>query len=157
MKTILLTALAFAALGCKRPPTAPSSCALPAAQVTSRASDTNVLGTPLTSCSKAPLTGWFRDGKCSSGADDSGSHVVCAAVTDPFLEFTKTKNNDLTTPRDGFAGLKAGDRWCLCASRWREANEAGVAPPVVLEATHENAGRIVEVDALKAHGAKVSP
>ncbi len=129
----------------------PSSCALPSAPVTSRASDTNVDGAPLAVCSTAPLTGFFRDGRCSTGEDDHGVHVVCSEVTDAFLQFSKGRGNDLVTPRGAFAGLKAGDRWCLCAARWREADEAGVAPPVVLEATHEAARAIVDAKSLRAH------
>ena len=138
------------------PPSAsePSSCALPSAPVTSRASDTNVDGSPLAVCSTAPLTGFFRDGRCSTGADDHGVHVVCSQVTDAFLQFSKGRGNDLLTPRGAFAGLKPGDRWCLCAARWGEAAEAGVAPPVVLEATHEAASAIVDVKSLRAHRAE---
>ncbi len=91
----------------------------------------NVLGTPLQTCSTDPLTGFYRDGCCSTGGDDAGVHVVCARVTAEFLEFSKAAGNDLSTPRPefGFAGLKPADQWCLCASRWAEAFEAGMAPP----------------------------
>ena len=101
----------------------------------------NVFGEPLQSCSTAPMTGFFRNGCCDTSEDDLGSHTVCAVMTDAFLEFSKAKGNDLSTPRPefGFAGLKAGDRWCLCAPRWQEAFEAGRAPRVVLRATHEGA------------------
>jgi uncharacterized protein (DUF2237 family) len=127
------------------------ACALPSAPVISRASDKNIDGAPLAICSNAPLTGFFRDGRCSTGADDLGVHVVCAQVTDEFLQFSKARGNDLVTPRGSFAGLKGGDRWCLCAARWREAEEAGVAPPVVIEATHEAAKSIVDEKRLHAH------
>lgn len=114
---------------------------------------TNVLGGPLLACSFDPLTGFFRDGCCETGPDDLGSHTVCARVTDEFLAFSRTRGNDLSTPRPEFrfSGLKAGDRWCLCAARWLEAFDAGFAPPVVLEATHEAALRVVPMQALLAH------
>ncbi len=98
----------------------------------------NVLGTPLVPCSYDPLTGYFRDGCCNTNEHDEGSHVVCAKVTQAFLDFSLQQCNDLVTPRPEyrFRGLKAGDRWCLCALRWKQAYEAGVAPPVVLESTH---------------------
>lgn len=101
----------------------------------------NVLGEPLEDCSLAPLTGWHRDGCCRTGAGDVGSHVVCAVMTAEFLAFSRARGNDLSTPRPEyeFPGLKPGDRWCLCASRWREALDAGVAPQVVLAATHVRA------------------
>ena len=98
----------------------------------------NVLGGELETCSIAPLTGWLRDGCCNTGTGDLGVHTVCAVMTAEFLEFSRSEGNDLSTPRPefGFEGLEPGDRWCLCASRWTDALEAGVAPPVVLEATH---------------------
>jgi uncharacterized protein (DUF2237 family) len=101
----------------------------------------NVLGTDLETCSTAPLTGFYRNGCCDSGAEDMGVHVVCAEMTAEFLQFSRQAGNDLSMPRPefGFAGLKPGDRWCLCADRWREAHDAGMAPPVVLEATHARA------------------
>jgi len=101
----------------------------------------NLLGTELLVCSTAPMTGYYRDGCCNTGGDDSGVHVVCAQVTDEFLEFSRRAGNDLSTPRPeyGFTGLVAGDRWCLCASRWQDAYDAGFAPPVVLSATHARA------------------
>ncbi len=113
----------------------------------------NVLGGPLQACSFDPLTGWFRDGCCRTDDADAGTHVVCARVTDEFLRFSLAAGNDLVTPRPQwrFAGLKAGDRWCLCVNRWLEALEAGVAPPVVLEATHELALAVVPLEVLKAH------
>lgn len=101
--------------------------------------DRNVLGGALGSCCSQPMTGFYRDGYCRTGPGDSGSHVVCAIMTDAFLEFTRSRGNDLIAPMPyfQFPGLKAGDRWCLCARRWKEAYEAGFAPQVVLEATHE--------------------
>src|SRR5579884_3883332 len=98
----------------------------------------NVLGEPLEPCSLNPLTGFYRNGCCSTGPEDVGSHTVCVVVTAEFLEFSKAAGNDLSTPRPewGFPGLVPGDRWCLCASRWLEAHDAGAAPDVVLGATH---------------------
>ncbi len=98
----------------------------------------NVLGTDLATCSTDPMTGFYRDGCCNTGGDDAGLHTVCCQVTAEFLEFSKSRGNDLSTPMPmyRFAGLKPGDRWCLCAARWREAYDAGVAPAVVLEACH---------------------
>ena len=113
----------------------------------------NVLGTDLVPCSYDPLTGYFRDGCCNTDATDMGSHLICVRVTDSFLAFSKARDNDLTTPMPAyrFAGLKPGDRWCLCANRWREALEAGVAPPVVLESTHLSALRFVTIAQLEKH------
>jgi uncharacterized protein (DUF2237 family) len=113
----------------------------------------NVLGGPLLACSYDPLTGFFRDGCCDTGVDDVGSHTVCARVTADFLAFSRSRGNDLSTPRPEyrFKGLVEGDRWCLCAARWLEAYEAGMAPPVVLESTHEMALRTVPLQALLAH------
>lgn len=118
----------------------------------------NVLGGPLAPCSQDPLTGFFRDGACRTGPSDSGMHVVCAQVTDDFLRFSASRGNDLMTPMPmyRFPGLKPGDRWCLCALRWREALEAGVAPPVVLEATHLSALVYLSLDDLKRYGVDVS-
>ena len=101
----------------------------------------NVFGNPLELCSSAPVTGWFRDGFCRTDQHDHGSHTVCTEITQTFLEYTKSLGNDLSTPRPqfGFPGLVPGNRWCVCAGRWREAMRAGVAPPVVLEATHQSA------------------
>jgi hypothetical protein len=115
----------------------------------------NVLGSELIPCSHDPLTGYFRDGCCNTDASDRGSHVVCAVVTDEFLEYSKSRGNDLSTPRPEyrFPGLKDGDRWCLCALRWREALSEGIAPDVVLECTHENALNFVTLDQLLAHAA----
>jgi uncharacterized protein (DUF2237 family) len=113
----------------------------------------NVLGGLLESCSTAPRTGWFRDGCCRTDEQDFGRHVVCAVMTEEFLEFTRSRGNDLSTPapEHGFPGLKAGDRWCLCVDRWRQALTAGVAPPVVLAATHGKALEVVSLDDLEAH------
>jgi uncharacterized protein (DUF2237 family) len=113
----------------------------------------NVLGTPLVACSYSPLTGYFRDGCCHTREDDTGSHVICAKVTAEFLTFSSARGNDLTTPRPEwrFAGLQPGDRWCLCALRWKEALDAGVAPPVVLESCHERALDFVNLEDLKRH------
>lgn len=111
----------------------------------------NVLGEPLQPCSHRPLTGFFRDGCCNTGPEDIGSHTVCAVMTDAFLSFSKAAGNDLSTPMPeyGFPGLKEGDRWCLCAPRWRQAFEVGMAPRVVLAATHERALDIVALHDLK--------
>ena len=113
----------------------------------------NVLGTPLLTCSTNPMTGFFRNGCCDTGPSDAGSHTVCAVMTAEFLAFSKSAGNDLSTPRPEFRfpGLKPGDRWCLCAARWREAFEAGCAPRVVLQATHEAALDIVDRSALEAN------
>ena len=117
------------------------------------ADDTNVLGGRLEPCSVEPRTGFFRDGCCNTGPDDLGLHVVCARMTTKFLAFSAERGNDLSAPQPevGFPGLKPGDRWCLCAGRWREALDAGVAPPVVLSATHEEALAVVALDDLKRH------
>lgn len=113
----------------------------------------NVLGTALQICSLDPLTGWKREGCCDTGEGDMGVHVVCARVTAEFLAFSKSRGNDLSSPAPqyGFAGLQPGDGWCLCVSRWKEAFDAGVAPPVVLEATHVAALEWVSLDDLKSH------
>ncbi len=113
----------------------------------------NVLGEELAPCSYDPLTGWFRDGCCSTDSGDFGVHTVCAVLTEEFLEFSASVGNDLSTPRPdfGFDGLQPGDRWCLCASRWVEALEAGVAPPVILEATHARTLEWVSRSELEAH------
>jgi len=113
----------------------------------------NVLGEELQICSADPLTGFYRDGCCNTGAEDLGVHVVCARMTSEFLAFSKAAGNDLSTPQPdlGFVGLAPGDQWCLCASRWKEAFDAGVAPPVVLEATHASVLEWVELDELRRH------
>jgi uncharacterized protein len=112
----------------------------------------NVLGTPLLPCSYDPLTGFFRDGCCHTDQHDIGTHVICAKLTAEFLQFSKQRGNDLSTPRPEyrFAGLKPGNRWCLCVLRWKEAYEAGVAPPVVLECTHVRALQHVSLEQLRA-------
>jgi uncharacterized protein (DUF2237 family) len=113
----------------------------------------NVLGTELRTCGTSPLTGFFRDGCCNTGADDLGLHTVCAEMTEEFLRFSASRGNDLITPNPAaaFPGLKPGDRWCLCARRWKEAWEAGVAPPVVLEATHISTLEFVDLADLQCH------
>lgn len=113
----------------------------------------NVLGTPLQSCCLDPMTGFYRDGACRTGAEDVGRHVVCARMTQEFLDFSQARGNDLTTPvlEYGFPGLQPGDQWCLCADRWAEAYAAGMAPPVVLESTHITALEFLDLAALKAH------
>jgi hypothetical protein len=113
----------------------------------------NVLGGPLGACCHEPATGFFRDGYCHTGPSDAGSHTVCAQVTEAFLAYSVARGNDLVTPRPEFAfpGLKPGDRWCLCAARWQEALEAGMAPPVWLAATHERALEAVRLEDLKRH------
>lgn len=112
--------------------------------------DKNVFGEPLIPCSLDPLTGFFRGGCCSTGQTDYGTHTVCAIVTKEFLEFSRKQGNDLITPRPEylFPGLKPGDKWCLCVLRWKEAYEAGVAPQVVLEATHERSLDFVSLEVL---------
>ena len=111
----------------------------------------NVLGGELVPCSLAPRTGFFRNGCCETGPEDVGLHTVCAVMTAEFLAFSKAAGNDLSTPMPeyGFPGLKPGDRWCLCAPRWKEALDAGMAPQVVLEATHEETLAIVTLGVLK--------
>jgi uncharacterized protein (DUF2237 family) len=115
--------------------------------------DSNVLGGRLEPCSVEPRTGFFRDGCCNTGPEDLGLHVICARMTAAFLAFSAERGNDLSAPQPeaGFPGLKPGDRWCLCVGRWREAFDAGVAPPVVLSATHEEALAVVSLDDLKRH------
>ena len=118
----------------------------------------NVLGEPLELCSIQPMTGFYRDGCCNTGRQDVGSHTVGVVMTDAFLRFSKSRGNDLSTPvpEIGFAGLKAGDRWCLCAPRWQEAFEAGKAPRVVLRATHERALDYCELADLKRYAIDLS-
>lgn len=115
--------------------------------------DRNVVGGPLMTCSRSPLTGFFRDGCCRTGPDDVGLHTVCAVMTESFLAFTVAAGNDLVTPQPQwqFPGLVPGDRWCLCAARWLEAAAAGQAPPVVLEATDEKTLAVVPLELLRAH------
>jgi len=119
--------------------------------------DLNVFGEKLETCSTDPVTGFYRNGCCSTGSEDRGTHTVCAVMTEAFLRFTKSKGNDLSTPRPEFEfpGLKEGDRWCLCALRWKEAFDHGVAPKVVLEATHERTLSFVSLDDLVDRAYKV--
>jgi len=125
----------------------------------SREPDLNVVGGDLLPCSTEPLTGFYRDGCCGTGPEDLGSHTVCAVMTAEFLEFSRQAGNDLSTPRPewGFEGLQPGDRWCLCAPRWLEAYEAGMAPEVVLGATHAGALEFVPIDALTSRAAAPTP
>jgi uncharacterized protein (DUF2237 family) len=113
----------------------------------------NVLGDRLQTCSDSPVTGFFRDGCCNTGPQDLGVHAVCAVMTREFLAFSKSRGNDLSTPMPefGFPGLKPGDRWCLCAARWKEALDADTAPRIVLAATHEATLEFVSLDDLKKH------
>ena len=113
----------------------------------------NVLGTPLATCCEDPPTGFYRDGRCVTGPSDTGTHVVCSVVTQEFLDFTGSRGNDLVTPRpeSKFPGLKPGSKWCLCALRWREALEAGVAPPVILSATSDAVLKYTTREALQGH------
>ncbi len=117
----------------------------------------NVLGEKLQACSSSPLTGFYRDGCCNTGAEDVGLHTVCTQVTEEFLIFSKARGNDLSTPRPevGFDGLQPGDCWCLCALRWKEAYEAGAAPTVILEATHEATLKIVPLALLKEYAQRL--
>jgi uncharacterized protein (DUF2237 family) len=116
----------------------------------------NVYGHEIESCCTNPMTGYYRNGCCETGGDDFGVHTVCAVMTDDFLTFSKNAGNDLSTPMPqyGFNGLKAGDKWCLCASRWAEALEAGQAPKVLLEATHAATLEFVSLADLEAHSAE---
>ena len=118
----------------------------------------NVLGEALAPCGLDPVTGFHRDGCCNTGYEDVGIHVVCAKMTREFLTFSKRRGNDLAKPAPelGFPGLKPGDRWCLCAGRWKEALDAGVAPPVILQATHEEALAVVPLAELKRHAIDIS-
>lgn len=113
----------------------------------------NVLGTELISCSTSPLTGFYRNDCCHTGPQDTGRHLVCAQMTEAFLTFSAARDNDLMTPlpQFQFPGLQAGDRWCLCVLRWREAYDAGVAPPVILAATHLQVLRYVTLEMLATH------
>ena len=115
----------------------------------------NVLGTDLVECCLAPLTGFYRNGFCQTGPEDHGIHTVCVLLTDDFLKFSKAQGNDLSTPHPQFQflGLKAGDKWCLCAERWLEAFNHGMAPGVLLESTHEKTLSIVSLEKLQKHAA----
>lgn len=116
----------------------------------------NVLGEPLEECSRAPLTGFFRNGCCDTGPQDRGQHTVCALMTDEFLALSKYLGNDLSTPRPeyGFKGLRAGDRWCLCAGRFLQAHEEGAAPQVHLRATHVRTLDVVPLEVLQIYAAE---
>ncbi len=116
----------------------------------------NVLNGPLQPCGTDPMTGFYRNGCCDTGAGDVGIHVLCAEMTAEFLAFSVAHGNDLVTPvpHFGFPGLRPGDRWCLCVERWKEAYEAGVAPPVILEATHISALEFVSIEELQEHSVK---
>lgn len=116
-------------------------------------SHTNVLGGPLEPCCFAPVTGYTRSGHCDTGPEDIGMHTVCAQMTPEFLAFSRSRGNDLTTamPQFRFPGLRPGNRWCLCALRWKEAYDAGVAPPVILSATHAATLDVVPLEALQRH------
>lgn len=118
----------------------------------------NVFGEPLEGCSDTPMTGFFRDGCCNTSDDDLGSHTVCVEVTREFLEFSRFKGNDLSTPMPefGFPGLKPGDRWCLCAARWLEAHQSGRAPRVLLRGTHRRALEVVPLELLKEQAADLN-
>ena len=116
-------------------------------------SQLNVDYQPLSVCSTDPMTGWYRNGKCMTDSGDRGTHVVCAVMTDEFLEYTKSRGNDLSTPRSYFPGLNAGDRWCLCALRWREAQKAGKAPLVDMDATNKKALNYVKKSVLESYDA----
>lgn len=113
----------------------------------------NVLGGELEDCGKDPVTGFYRDGRCRLGRDDPGLHTLCAVMTSEFLAFSQSRGNDLSTPRPewGFPGLTPGDRWCVCVARWKEALDAGCAPPVVLEATHASVLEFVSIEELQTH------
>jgi uncharacterized protein len=117
--------------------------------------DLNVVGGKLLPCSTEPLTGFYRNGCCSTGPEDIGSHTVCMVATEEFLDFSRLAGNDLSTPRPewGFPGVKPGERWCLCASRWLEAHDAGCAPEVVLGATHVRALELIPIELLTEHAA----
>ena len=118
----------------------------------------NVLAEKLEICCTSPMTGFYRDGYCQTGVSDVGSHIICAELTEDFLEFTKRRGNDLSTPRPEylFPGLKSGDRWCLCVSRWKEALNSGVAPPVVLSATHQKALEVLPLEVLQEHSLTIN-
>lgn len=118
----------------------------------------SVLDEPLATCSISPMTGFVRNGCCETGPEDVGSHTVCVEVTAEFLEFSRSRGNDLSTPIPAFEfpGLKPGDRWCLCAARWREALEAGVAPKVVMRATHQRALEVIDFRDLSRHAIDLS-
>ncbi|MFQ6537180.1 MULTISPECIES: DUF2237 family protein [Aphanothece] len=127
----------------------------PSASDTSAPTARNVLGEPLTICGCEPMTGWFRDGSCRTNGADLGLHTVCCVVNDAFLSYSRAQGNDLSTPAPqyGFAGLRPGDHWCVCAPRWLEAYEDGMAPPVRLEATEESTLALIPLEILRQHAA----
>ena len=112
-------------------------------------SEKNVLGTELQLCSCKPLTGWYRDGSCRTDISDQGMHTICAVMTEQFLSYSKAQGNDLSSQRAGFPGLKEGDFWCLCALRWKEAFDDGMAPLINLEATEESTLKLIKIEVLK--------
>tara|TARA_B100000902_G_C26919246_1_gene720873 strand:+ start:262 stop:654 length:393 start_codon:yes stop_codon:yes gene_type:complete len=116
----------------------------------------NVFGQPLELCCNSPITGFYRDGFCNTGSSDYGTHVVCSIMTKEFLEYSKSMGNDLSTPNEmyAFPGLKPGDKWCVCVLRWKEAFDAGKAPKVILEATHDKALKYVTIEQLISHAQK---
>ncbi len=114
----------------------------------------NVLGTQLQSCNCSPMTGWYRDGSCKTDPTDIGMHTVCAVMTEQFLSYSKAQGNDLSSPGLGFPGLKEGDHWCLCAPRWKEAFDDGMAPLIDLEATEESTLKIIAIEILKSFSHK---
>lgn len=116
----------------------------------------NIFGEPLKCCCTKPLTGFYRDGYCRTDTEDGGKHVVCVIVTEEFLQFSKSRGNDLTTPRPdyNFPGLRSGDKWCLCALRWKEAFESGCAPKIVVESTDEKALKYIDIKDLISHAEK---
>jgi hypothetical protein len=122
-----------------------------------REASVNVLDGPLKPCGFDPMTGFYRDGCCNTGPEDRGQHLICVRMTEAFLIFSRAMGNDLSTPRPefGFPGLHEGDRWCLCAARWREAWEAGVAPRVILASTHRSALAVVPLEVLEEHAMPV--
>ena len=119
-------------------------------------SEKNVLGTSLQSCSCDPMTGWYRDGFCRTDISDQGIHTVCAVMTEQFLSYSKAQGNDLSSEQPGFPGLKEGDHWCLCAPRWKEAFDDGMAPLINLEATEESTLKIIKIEVLKEYAYKQS-
>ncbi|MEB3158320.1 MAG: DUF2237 domain-containing protein [Synechococcus sp.] len=122
-------------------------------QTPSRSEGLNVLGLPIETCSCDPITGWFRDGTCRTDATDLGRHSVCCVMTERFLTYSKAQGNDLSTPNPafGFAGLRPGDHWCVCAPRWKQAYDDGMAPPVRLQATEQTTLEIIPLSVLQKH------
>lgn len=159
-KRVGLVIILFATCASSGIAAAQTGCALGTAGCAKQQSTTpaqpvkNIHGEALSVCSSQPMTGWFRDGSCRTNAQDRGRHVVCAVMTEAFLQFTRSRGNDLSTPKPDarFPGLKPNDRWCLCALRWREAQESGFAPPVITTATHAKATDFVFKSVLIEHG-----